>query len=271
MQKGSNSDVEMPVPTSITQYRFTEEIVGQGTFSTVHKCICPKGNEVAVKCVRLSDMHGELHNLHREVQILQRVRHPHILTYLGSYHDPEHIYIVTELCPAGNLLDRILAGPIPESSMKKITRELVEGLKYLHDLHICHRDLKPENVLFNEKDEVKIADFGLARVLDRERVVSIVGTPYYLAPEVPDGRYDLKCDVWSLGVLVYYGLVGKLPFKGGNWEELRGNVLSSNIEDWGLISPDCKSFLLRLLEIDPCKRISSSVALQDKWLSACSS
>jgi len=257
----------MPEEASISQYHFTDVIVGQGAFSTVHKCLNPLGLPVAVKCVRLSELQGDLHQLHREVHILQQVHHPHILAYLCSFHDPEHVYIVTELCAGGNLLDRIEQGPIEEKEMKRIARELMQGLAYLHALNICHRDLKPENVLFTEKGEAKIADFGLARVLDQSRIVSVVGTPYYLAPEVPDGKYDLKCDLWSLGVLLFYGLVGKLPFQGKDWPELRDNVLARHIEDWGKATSEGQSFLLSLLQVDPQARPSAVQALQEKWLS----
>lgn len=263
----SSSTVEMPEGTSISQFHFTDVVVGQGAFSTVYKCLNPQGLPVAIKCVRLSELQGDLHQLHREVHILKQVHHPHVLTYLCSFHDPEHLYIVTELCSGGNLFDKIEQGAVEEREMKRVARELLEGLAYLHALHICHRDLKPENVLFTEKGEAKIADFGLARVLDQSRIVSVVGTPYYLAPEVPDGKYDLKCDIWSLGVLLFYGLVGKLPFAGKDWPELRNNVLSSHIDDWGKVTEEGKTFLLRLLRIDPKERLSASESLQEKWLS----
>jgi calcium-dependent protein kinase len=263
------SSVEMGDPCTFNQYRFTEEILGEGAFSQVKKCFDAQGHPVAIKCVRLADLRSDLHLIKREVQILQKVRHPAIVKFLGCFEDPEHIYIVTELCEAGNLMNRISQmGTLQEKEVQNMSRSLLEALRYMHAMTICHRDLKPENILFTKDGHPKIVDFGLARVLEQARVVSIVGTPYYLAPEVTEGKYNTKCDMWSLGVLLFYALVGHLPFEGTDWEELRRNVMARNISDWGQVSQQGKMFILKLLQINPNVRVSAAEALQDVWINS---
>lgn len=257
----------MPEGDGVGNYRFTDEVVGEGAFSTVRKCFDLHEKPVAIKCIRLSEIRSNTQLLKRELRILQKVQHPAIVTYLSCFHDPEHIYIVTELCEGGNLVDRVRRqARLPEAFMRKTTKSLFEGLVYLHALHICHRDIKAENVLFTSDDRAKIIDFGLARIMETDRLVSVVGTPYYLAPEVPDGKYDTKCDVWSLAVVVFFGLAGRLPFEGRDWEELRKNVLSLNFGSWGSMSEAAKLFLLKLFQIDPKQRLSAEEALREEWL-----
>ena len=131
--------LEMPTEDSIANYRFTESIVGEGAFSTVRKGFDSQGRPVALKCVRLSEIKSDKRLLKREIRILQKVQHPSIVMYISCFQDPEHMYIVTELCDGGNLMEKVRSrGCLPECEVQKMCKSLLEGLAYLHALHICH-------------------------------------------------------------------------------------------------------------------------------------
>ena len=145
---------------------------------------------------------------------------------------------------------------------------MLSAVKHLHEHNIVHRDLKPENFLMETKDEnseVKLIDFGLSKRWSTqegaEKMHTVVGTPYYVAPEVLRGEYDKQCDVWSLGVILYVFLCGYPPFEGDNNKEIFKNVLKSKLEfddaDWGSISDEAKDLVSKMLCKDASKRISA--------------
>ncbi len=136
-------------------------------------------------------------------------------------------------------------------------RKILSAVKHLHEHGICHRDLKPENFLFSDKTvdaEIKLIDFGLSKRFGAivesdpsEKMHTIVGTPYYVAPEVLKGNYDFECDVWSLGVILFIMLCGYPPFEGDNNKEIFKNVLKQKLEfdpeDWSSISEEAKDLI----------------------------
>lgn len=169
-------------------------IIGIGEFSEVKKAEGPKGL-VALKCINLAKIRNELHLLKREISIMHKIKHPHIIEFYDVYENTENFYITMEFCNGMDLKTKVKKhGAFSEPEAKDLTRKLLSALVYLHNQHICHRDLKPENILF-DCQEPKIADFGLARLMSGTSKFSMVGTPYYLAPEVISGDYNLKCDV----------------------------------------------------------------------------
>jgi calcium-dependent protein kinase len=158
-------------------------------------------------------------------------------------------------------------------------KKILSAVKHLHEHGICHRDLKPENFLFSDKSidaEIKLIDFGLSKrfgqlvdVNPHEKMHTIVGTPYYVAPEVLKGSYDFSCDIWSLGVILYIMLCGYPPFEGDNNKEIFKRVLQQKLEfdpeDWNSISNEAKDLICSMLCKDPTKRISAIDALNHKW------
>lgn len=153
---------------------------------------------------------------------------------------------------------------------------MLSAVKHLHEHGIVHRDLKPENFLMSdtsEDSEVKLIDFGLSKrysqVKNTEKMHTVVGTPYYVAPEVLKGSYDERCDVWSLGVILFVFLCGYPPFEGDNNKEIFKNVLKSSLvfedQDWANISNEAKDLITKMLEKDPKNRITAVECSKHPW------
>lgn len=132
---------------------------------------------------------------------------------------------------------------------------LLLALNHIHAMNICHRDLKPENIMVDESWNIKILDFGLANLIQSTSLTEIVGTPYYVAPEVLKGNYSKECDMWSLGVIIFLMLCGHTPFNGSNPQELLEHVAGAeyqmNEKEWNSISEEAKDFVKKLLIKDP--------------------
>lgn len=153
---------------------------------------------------------------------------------------------------------------------------MLSAVKHLHEKGIVHRDLKPENFLMDdttENAEVKLIDFGLSKRFssqgEMERMHTVVGTPYYVAPEVLKGNYDVSCDVWSLGVILFVFLCGYPPFEGDNNKEIFRNVIKQPLTfdpaDWNNISASAKDLVTKMLNKDASQRISAQQCLEHPW------
>jgi len=185
-----------------------------------------------------------------------------------------------EYCNGGELFDRIVAAQrFSERHAADVMSQMLSAIKHLHGHGIVHRDLKPENFLMNdpsENSEVKLIDFGLSKRFSAKKEVekmhTVVGTPYYVAPEVLKGNYDISCDVWSLGVILYVFLCGYPPFEGDNNKEIFRNVLKQRLQfdpaEWGTISDSAKDLVSKMLAKDPKKRISATQCLEHPWFTS---
>jgi calcium-dependent protein kinase len=243
------------------------DVIGSGHYSEVKIATNENNQQIAVKCIPLEQMTKELRLISREVHILTKVKHPNIVQYFGCYRDKNYFYMTMELCTGGSLRDMIdTMGILPEEKAKGIMREVLEALAYLHSMNIAHRDIKPENILFDGERHVKLVDFGLSRHLSHPDKLTVVGTPYYLAPEMIQGRYTLQCDMWSLGVVVYFSLVGMLPFQGEDFPGLFNEIRTGLISHWGTCSELAVDFILKLLSRNIPKRLSAQDALRHPWL-----
>lgn len=186
-----------------------------------------------------------------------------------------------EHCKGGELFDRIVAAHrFTEKHAADIMNQMLSAVKHLHEKGIVHRDLKPENFLMDdttENAEVKLIDFGLSKRFssqdEMERMHTVVGTPYYVAPEVLKGNYDVSCDVWSLGVILFVFLCGYPPFEGDNNKEIFRNVIKQPLTfdpaDWNNISGLAKDLVCKMLEKDASRRISAQQCLEHPWFAAC--
>ena len=163
-----------------------------------------------------------------EIDILKNLDHPNILRLYETFEDSNSIYLVTELCEGGELFDEIMArNRFEEKDAAPIMKQLLSAINYCHKKNVCHRDLKPENVLLDSKDKqtIKVIDFGTSQVFaNEEKMELVLGTAYYIAPEILTGKYDEKCDMWSIGVILYILLSGEPPFAGGSDAEIIAKV-----------------------------------------------
>ncbi|KAF7014781.1 hypothetical protein CFC21_028730, partial [Triticum aestivum] len=196
--------------------------------------------------------------------------------FYDAYEDNENVYIVMELCEGGELLDRILSrgGKYSEDDAKSVLVQILNVVAFCHIQGVVHRDLKPENFLFTSKDEnsqLKTIDFGLSDfVKPDERLNDIVGSAYYVAPEVLHRCYSTEADVWSIGVIAYILLCGSRPFWARTESGIFRSVLkadpSYNEAPWPSLTPEAMDFVKRLLCKDPRRRMTAAQALGHPWI-----
>lgn len=238
-----------------------------------------KGHDVAVKIIPKSKMTTAIaiEDVRREVKILRALTgHKNLIQFYDAYEDEGNVYVVMELCKGGELLDRILSrgGKFSEDEAKTVMVQILSVVAYCHLQGVVHRDLKPENFLFASKDEqstLKAIDFGLSEyVKPDERLNDIVGSAYYVAPEVLHRSYGTEADMWSIGVIAYILLCGSRPFWARTESGIFRAVLQAdpNFEEdpWPSLSPDAIDFVKRLLNKDYRKRLTAAQALSHPWL-----
>ncbi|KAH9610519.1 hypothetical protein KSS87_000991 [Heliosperma pusillum] len=193
-----------------------------------------------------------------------------IVEFKGAYEDKMSVNLVMELCEGGELFDRIIAkGNYSEKAAANILRQIVNVVHVCHYMGVMHRDLKPENFLLGSKDEdavLKVTDFGLSVFIEGGKVYrDIVGSAYYVAPEVLRRRYGKEIDVWSAGVMLYILLSGVPPFWAENEKGIFNAVLQGHIDfeskPWPSISNGAKDLLRKMLTADPKKRITAAEVL----------
>ena len=153
------------------------------------------------------------------MNILSQIDHPNVMNVFEFWEDKINFFIVTELCTGGELFDRIVeSGCFNEQMACSTMKALISAIVYCHKYNIVHRDLKPENLLYESRDansNLKVIDWGSSRKYNPNiPMTKSKGTPYYIAPEVLKGTYNEKCDIWSLGVIMYIMLCGYPPFNG---------------------------------------------------------
>ncbi|KAF5474278.1 hypothetical protein F2P56_006191 [Juglans regia] len=266
----------------VAHYEIGEE-VGRGHFgytcSAKAKKGSLKGQDVAVKVIPKSKMTTAIaiEDVRREVKILRALTgHENLVQFYDAYEDEDNVYVVMELCTGGELLDRILSrgGKYSEEDAKAVMVQILSVVAYCHLQGVVHRDLKPENFLFVTKDEnspLKAIDFGLSDyVKPDERLNDIVGSAYYVAPEVLHRSYGTEADMWSIGVIAYILLCGSRPF----WARTESGIFRAVLKadpsfdeaPWPSLSNDAIDFVKRLLNKDYRKRLTAAQALSHPWL-----
>ncbi|GMH21764.1 hypothetical protein Nepgr_023606 [Nepenthes gracilis] len=238
-----------------------------------------KDQVLAVKIISKEKMTTpiSIEDVRREVKMLKALSgHKHLVKFHDACEDTNNVYIVIELCEGGELLDRILSrgGRYAEEDAKAIVVQILSVIAFCHLQGVVHRDLKPENFLFtsrNENADMKLIDFGLSDfVRTDERLNDIVGSAYYVAPEVLHRSYSLEADIWSIGVITYVLLCGSRPFwartESGIFREvLRADPCFDDLP-WPSVSQEAKDFVKRLLNKDYRKRMTAAQALAHPWL-----
>ena len=255
--------------------------LGSGSYGSVYMAInCVTDNIVAIKVIEkvqenmIDDM--EIQN---EINILKTLSHPNIVKIYEFFDTPLNYYIVTEFCKKGELFAYI-KNEYNERQLSVLFYQVFSGLVYLHEKKILHRDLKLENIMVSEIERdivteeeyfwIKIIDFGTAKIFEKNRVErAVIGSSYYIAPEVLNQSYNEKCDTWSIGVILYMTLVGSAPFDGVTDDEIirRIRVGKYNKSDSRFLehSDEVRDLVSKLLEKDISKRLSAKEALNHPW------
>ncbi|XP_058518339.1 serine/threonine-protein kinase BRSK2 isoform X2 [Ochotona princeps] len=248
-----------------------EKTLGKGQTGLVKLGIhCVTCHKVAVKIVNREKLsESVLMKVEREIAILKLIEHPHVLKLHDVYENKKYLYLVLEHVSGGELFDYLVKkGRLTPKEARKFFRQIISALDFCHSHSICHRDLKPENLLLDEKNNIRIADFGMASLQVGDSLLETsCGSPHYACPEVIRGeKYDgRKADVWSCGVILFALLVGALPFDDDNLRQLLEKVKRGVFHMPHFIPPDCQSLLRGMIEVDAARRLTLEHIQKHTW------
>ncbi|XP_073684568.1 serine/threonine-protein kinase BRSK2 isoform X2 [Garra rufa] len=251
-----------------------EKTLGKGQTGLVKLGIhCITGQKVAIKIVNREKLsESVLMKVEREIAILKLIEHPHVLKLHDVYENNKYLYLVLEHVSGGELFDYLVKkGRLTPKEARKFFRQIISALDFCHSHSICHRDLKPENLLLDERNNIRIADFGMASLQVGDSLLETsCGSPHYACPEVIRGeKYDgRRADVWSCGVILFALLVGALPFDHDNLRQLLEKVKSGVFHMPHFIPPDCQALLRGMIEINPEKRLTLEAIQKHAWYQA---
>ncbi|XP_010909026.1 calcium-dependent protein kinase 26 isoform X2 [Elaeis guineensis] len=253
--------------------------LGQGQFGTTYLCTeISTGIEYACKSISKRKLitKEDVEDVRREIQIMHHLAgHKNVVTIKGAYEDSLYVHIVMELCAGGELFDRIIErGHFSERKAAELTRIIVGVVEACHSLGVMHRDLKPENFLLVHKDDdssLKAIDFGLSVFFKPGQVFTdVVGSPYYVAPEVLLKHYGPEADVWTAGVILYILLSGVPPFwaetQQGIFDAVLKGVIDFDSDPWPLISDSAKDLIRKMLCSSPSERLTAHEVLCHPWI-----
>uniref|UniRef100_A0A2A4K5M6 non-specific serine/threonine protein kinase n=1 Tax=Heliothis virescens TaxID=7102 RepID=A0A2A4K5M6_HELVI len=251
-----------------------EKTIGTGNFAVVKLAthIITK-SKVAIKIIDKSRLDEDnLKKTFREIAIMKKLRHPHIVRLYQVMESSHTIYLVTEYAPNGEIFDHLVSrGRMTEPEAARAFAQMVAAVGYCHANGVVHRDLKAENLLLDKDMNIKLADFGFSNEYTAgSPLATWCGSPPYAAPELFEGRqYDgPKADIWSLGVVLYVLVCGALPFDGSTLHELRSVVLSGKFRIPYFMSQDCEHLIRHMLVVEPEKRLSLRSVARHRWLAA---
>ncbi|KAG6435980.1 hypothetical protein SASPL_100861 [Salvia splendens] len=248
------------------------DLLGRGSFGSVYEGIADDGFFFAIKEVSLLDQGGEgrqrVAQLEQEIALLRKFEHENIVQYYGTEKDDSHLYIFLELVTKGSLLSLYQKYTLRDSVVSSYTRQILHGLKYLHDQGVVHRDIKCANILVDTNGLVKLADFGLAKATKLNDVKSCKGTVFWMAPEVVRSQgYGLAADIWSLGCTVLEMLTRCFPY--GDMECISAMFRIGKGERPPIpssLSRDARDFLLKCLKADPSVRSTAAELLNHPFV-----
>ncbi|OEL16917.1 Calcium-dependent protein kinase 13 [Dichanthelium oligosanthes] len=260
------------------KYALDREL-GRGEFGVTYLCM-DRGTRELLACKSISKRKlrtpVDVEDVRREVAIMRHLpKSPSIVALREACEDDGAVHLVMELCEGGELFDRIVArGHYTERAAAAVTRTIVEVVQLCHRHGVIHRDLKPENFLFANKKEnspLKAIDFGLSIFFKPgEKFSEIVGSPYYMAPEVLKRNYGPEIDIWSAGVILYILLCGVPPFWAETEQGVAQAILRGNIdfkrEPWPNVSDNAKDLVRQMLQPDPKLRLTAKQVLEHPWL-----
>ncbi|KAF8406644.1 hypothetical protein HHK36_008734 [Tetracentron sinense] len=268
----------LPICNLSSIYELDKEL-GRGQFGITYLCT-EKATGLKYACKSISKRKlankKEVEDVQREVLMLQHLTgQPNIVEFKGAYEDTKNVHLVMELCSGGELFDRITAKKnYSEKEAATLGRQIVNVVHVCHFMGVMHRDLKPENFLMVSPDDdspLKATDFGLSVFIEEGKVYTeLVGSAYYVAPEVLQGRYSKEIDVWSAGIILYILLGGVPPFWAENEKGIFDAILHGDLDfksaPWPSISETAKDLITKMLTRDPRKRITAAQVLEHPWI-----
>ncbi|KTW29897.1 hypothetical protein T552_01101 [Pneumocystis carinii B80] len=270
------------IPTCIKDYYLLQKL-GRGAFGDVFKAMPLKGklkNEnIALKIINKAKLTSQTHRrrIVNEIYIHSSLeKHKNILDFYTSFEDHQYIYIVTQLCSQGSLYSFIQTQPflpLKENIVKKIMKEIISGLIFLHSHKIIHRDLKLSNILLDKNNVAKIADFGLSTILQNfsdEEPMTLCGTPNYISPEIIAHRpCGLASDIWSLGCIFFCLLDNSPPFQSENISETLMQIIDGNLRQLpSYVSDEAKNLVNKMLQKNPSDRIKTHEILKHPFFNS---
>ena len=258
-----------------------KKILGTGTYGHVYLV----ENKYTQECFAMKEIDKTSEDLLTdseivdEVEILKNLDHPDIVRIMEFYNTENSYFIINEYCKYGELFEQV-KNDFSETQIAVMFRQILSGLAYLHSNNIIHRDLKLENILIDDIEKsrttnedlflLKIIDFGTAKIFDKNKKLgAVVGSIYYIAPEVLLKKYGKECDIWSAGVILYMLIVGHAPFDGKNNREIMDKIKMGKYQKdekrWLKASNEVKDLIEKLLVLKPEKRLTALEALKHPW------
>ena len=248
--------------------------VGRGGYSHVWKVSHKNTGKIyVIKLMSKEKIIKEklIEQINREVEIMYKINHPHIIKLINHFEDDENVYLIMELGTKGQLFNYLkkFSHGLDQMRAAQYMREIISAVKYLHSMNppIIHRDIKPENILLDSNGRCKLADFGWSNYMNSNELrKTFCGTPQYFSPEMVEEKgHGPEVDIWALGVLCFELLTGKLPFHGSK-QELYKNIKRINI-DWqgDDFNPLAKNLITKILRYDPKDRPSLDEILTQPW------
>ena len=260
-------------------YEFTKNL-GKGGYGKVFQ-VRQKMTNKLFACKKLSKLNiNNLIKFRREIDILIKIDHPNIIKLFDVFESQNSLYLIMEECYGGELFDRILKRiennlMYTEKEACEIIRQVMGAIEYCHNKGIVHRDLKPENLLYlkegpEENNPLKIIDFGLSQDLNIKKILSSkVGTAYYVSPEILQGKYSEKCDVWSAGVILYVLLSGEPPFNGPSDIAIYKKIAQMKYDfpekKWANISDEAKDLIKHMIAPE-FERYTARQVMEHPWM-----
>ena len=254
--------------------------IGAGPLGSVYKAknIYLK-NIVAIKMIKKMENNKEDDlTIKNQINILKKLNHPNIVKIYSFYCNDKYYQIITEFCKKGELYQYIKKS-FSEKQLAIIFYQILSGLAYLHDKKVIHRNIKPKNIMVLEKEEdinskeeylwIKIIDFHTGEIFHNNKKKSSIDNSYYTPPEALENNYSEKSDIWSVGIILYLGLTGKIPFDGKTNDEIYNKIKNSPYNDldprFMAHSSEVRDLLDKLLQKDVNKRLSAKEALNHEW------